>query len=237
MHRAKRAVAASATALAAFVLVGGPMSAVAMARPGDSDNSHGGQHAGRGGIRGGHDGPRSDYRQGVGNTGSGGGGSTHRSTATVTSRTPQPAAGAGASSDSRSVAVAPKAAATRPSAGSDAPAAEPVFVAPTPVFGNGRTPGDGATHPVVAVPQPGIAITVPPMVVAAPAPLGALQAAQPPRAELDLAAGHAWDSARPGQSMSSWFGLAGLVLIPLAGAALGYRQARGAKAASELAIR
>ena len=106
-------------------------------------------------------------------------------------------------------------------------------------FGNGRTPGDGALHPIVALPQQqGVAVALP-AVVPAPVPLGIPQAAATPakpRARLDLAAARGWENARPGQPMTSWFGLAGLLLIPLGGAALGYRQARAAKSASRLAV-
>lgn len=39
---------------------------------------------------------------------------------------------------------------------------------------------------------------------------------------------------RPGQPMTSLFGILGLLLIPLAGAALGYRQARAARSVGAL---
>lgn len=245
MDRAKRAVAASATALVALVLVGGPTATVAAAAPGDSSHPHGGQHGNRGGDHRGERGPRSDSGDGragadnrkssVANTT--GDSETARRTDTATvSRAPQTAASTG---DSESSTATPtlSIAAARTSAGSDMPPAAPVFVAPKVTFGDGRTPGDGARHPVVSAPQPDVAIALPPVVVAVPAPLGIAPPSAPPSALLDLSALHGWDSARPGQPMISWFGLAGLLLIPLAGAALGYRQARAAKAASTLAIR
>ncbi|MCV7357326.1 hypothetical protein [Mycolicibacterium fluoranthenivorans] len=224
MDRAKRAVAASATALAALVLVGGPSATVAAAAPGDSSHSHGGQHGNRGGGHGGERGPRnvSGYGRAA-------------DTATV-SRAPQTAASTG-DSERSTAAPTPSIAGARSSSGSDMPPAAPAFVAPEVTFGDGRTPGDGARQPVVSAPQPGVAIALPPVVMAVPAPLGIAPAPAPPSAPLDLSALHGWDSARPGQPMTSWFGLAGLLLIPLAGAALGYRQARAAKAASNLAIR
>ncbi|QNJ95463.1 hypothetical protein HZU40_15315 [Mycolicibacterium fluoranthenivorans] len=249
MDRARRAVAASATALAALVLVGGPTATVAAAAPGDSSHSHGGQHGNRGGDhrgeRGGERGPRSDSgygRAGADNRKSsvasttGDSETTSRTDTATVSRAPQTAASTG---DSESSTATPtlSVAGARASSGSDMPPAAPAFVAPKVTFGDGRTPGDGARHPVVSVPQPGVAITLPPVVMAVPAPLGIAPAPAPPSAPLDLSALHGWDSARPGQPMTSWFGVAGLLLIPLAGAALGYRQARAAKAASTLAIR
>lgn len=39
---------------------------------------------------------------------------------------------------------------------------------------------------------------------------------------------------RPGQPMTSLFGILGLLLIPVAGAALGYRQARAARSVGSL---
>lgn len=111
----------------------------------------------------------------------------------------------------------------------------PVFVAPKVTFGNGRQPAPAPAPAIVSAPQPDV--SPPPVVVPVPAPMGIPQSAVAPAAPVELSARHDWDSVRPGQPMISWFGLAGLVLIPLGGAALGYRQARAAKAASGLALR
>ncbi len=273
VHRAKQALAASVTALAAFLLVGGPSSAIAVAKPGESSHSHGGRDADRDGNRGRDDGTRNDSRRGGdhntgtngkgdgfgrggGNGGAGttanggstaGSGATSRSTTgaaatattpTAASRAPQVAASTGDSEPSTASPSLPAGVseAPEPSAGSGLSVAAPDIVAPKVTFGNGRTPGDGAIHPVVALPQQGVTVALPAVVVPAPVPFGIPQAAAKPRARLDLAAARGWESARPGQPMTSWFGLAGLLLIPLGGAALGYRQARAAKSASRLAV-
>ncbi|MDX1874711.1 hypothetical protein SBI67_21535 [Mycolicibacterium sp. 120266] len=170
-----------------------------------------GGHAGQG--RDGHRGDRADR------VGNGGTGRTHTATA---SRAPQ---------------TVPKPPAFG-SSGSRSPAIVPVFVAPKVTFGNGRHPEPGrGVPPAVTAPQPGLPVPAPVAVVPQPAPLGMAPPAPHPAAPLDLSARHAWDSARPGQPWTSWFGLAGLLLIPLAGAALGYRQARAAKLAAGLVVR
>lgn len=55
-----------------------------------------------------------------------------------------------------------------------------------------------------------------------------------PVAQLNLRALPLGPAPRPGQPMTSLFGILGLLLIPLAGAALGYRQARAARAVGAL---
>lgn len=254
VHRAKRAVAASATALAAFVLFSGPTAAIAVARPGDSTHSHGGRDSDRGGNRGRDDGsrkdrPRNDSRRGESNgfgrgedsgkatstTNSGGTSRPAATTATTASRAPQAVASTG-DSEAPTPTISASAADAGASSGSGVLAAAPDLVAPKVTFGNGRTPGEGAIHPIVSLPQQGVTVALPAMLVPAPVPLGIPQAVDRPRARLDLSASSGWDSARPGQPMTSWFGLAGLLLIPLGGAALGYRQARAAKSASHLAV-
>ncbi len=204
-------MAAGAVALSMFLLAGGTTTALAGARPGDP----GGQ---AGQDRDGHRGARVGNRDTTGRT------------ATV-SRAPQATFGSGRSP---SLAGAPKPPAG--SSGSRSPATPPIFVAPKVTFGNGRHPEPGPDIPAGPAPQP-VAVPPPVAVVPRPAPLGIPQPPPRPSAPVDLSALHAWDSTRPGQPWTSWFGLAGLLLIPLAGAALGYRQARAAKAAAGLVVR
>lgn len=68
--------------------------------------------------------------------------------------------------------------------------------------------------PVAPVPEP---VTPPP-------------AARLPVVDMSLPVLPIGPDPRPGQPMTSLFGILGLLLIPLAGAALGYRQARAARA-------
>jgi hypothetical protein len=107
-------------------------------------------------------------------------------------------------------------------------------VPPEVTIGNGRAPQISGQAPAQWTPPvgPTVPVSLPPA-AAPPA-----QAAPPARplfaglrtARLDMAALHRLPSTRPGHTMTSLFGLAGLLLIPLAGAALGYRQARAARA-------
>jgi hypothetical protein len=201
-------MAAGAVALSMFLLAGGMSTALADAQPGGS-----GGHAGQG-----PDVHRGDRAGRVGN------GGTVRTDTTSASRAPQAAPKSPVSSSS----------------GSRSPRIVPVFVAPKVTFGNGRHPAPGPgmdSVPQWQQTQPEAPLPPPVAVVPQPAPLGIPQPAPRPAAPLDLSARHAWDSNRPGQPWTSWFGLAGLLLIPLAGAALGYRQARAAKLAAGLVVR
>ena len=211
VDRAKQTVAAGTVALSLLLLAGGPAAAIAGARPGDS-----GGHAGQ--DRGGH---------------RGNGGIAGRTDSATVNRAPQAVVGSGRSA---SIAGLPKPPAASGSSGSRVPAPAPAFVAPKVTFGNGRHPAPGPGLPATAPPI-GVAVPPPVAVVPRPAPLGIPQPAAHPSAPVDLSALHAWDNSRPGQPWTSWFGLAGLLLIPLAGAALGYRQARAAKAAAGLVVR
>lgn len=111
-----------------------------------------------------------------------------------------------------------------------------VRVGPPPVtVGNGREPGikKGTPEPqwrAPALPEP-VPVAPPPPPPAAPAPpppaevkMNPIQPVQTQR--LDVAEVDDWQN--------PWWGLAGLLLIPCAGAALGYRQARAAHAAERL---
>ena len=70
--------------------------------------------------------------------------------------------------------------------------------------------------------------------VVAPQPVVAQQVPAPRVARVEQARLSVPDVGRPGQPMTSLFGILGLLLIPLAGAALGYRQARAARAVGRL---
>jgi hypothetical protein len=120
------------------------------------------------------------------------------------------------------------------------PAASPL--APRVVVGNGRPPapvrvradvGDppARPRPVVTVAPPVAPIVAP---VAAPAPV-TVQAAPAPRFELP--ASSPWATVRPGWPTGTIFGMAGLLLAPIAGLWLGHRQARATKSASQLVSR
>ncbi|KAA0100738.1 hypothetical protein CIW49_04030 [Mycolicibacterium sp. P1-18] len=120
----------------------------------------------------------------------------------------------------------------------------PAATRPTPrvVVGNGRPPApvrvpvDAAAPPVppraiVAVPPPVAPIAV---TVAAPAPM-TVRTAPAPR--LHLPAPRPWEAVRPGWPTGTIFGIAGLLLAPIAGMWLGHRQARASKSASQLVSR
>ncbi len=80
-------------------------------------------------------------------------------------------------------------------------------------------PGSVPAAVPVAAPEP------------APVPLSPWRVSVPRVVEVALTAPPRAADRRPGQPMTSLFGVLGLLLIPVAGAALGYRQARAARAA------
>jgi hypothetical protein len=104
---------------------------------------------------------------------------------------------------------------------------------PRVVFGNGRTPGPPAdlsdTPPPVTAPAVAVSndLPAPAALAAPPAPPAAPTMMQRTMAPL-------LTPTAPASGLSSLWGLAGLILAPLAGILLGYRQARANKAASEL---
>jgi hypothetical protein len=108
-------------------------------------------------------------------------------------------------------------------------------VAPPVVFGNGRTPGPAAQRP--DVPSP---VTVPVVVPAADVPAAVTPPAPPALTPLQAPTivprtmTPRLTPTEPASSVSSLWGLAGLILAPLAGVLLGYRQARANKAAAGL---
>ena len=126
------------------------------------------------------------------------------------------------------------------------------FRAPTVTVGDGRTPGilswrrdaAGATRRPDAVPADLVDATVAPAVEAPSPPPPPVPQPQPPAIRLDLAppwqrtAASMWAAAaepRPHGGLA--FGIAGLILAPLAGIGLGYRHARASRAADELVER
>ncbi len=104
---------------------------------------------------------------------------------------------------------------------------DPPVLAPTPSAA--APPPPSQTAPVnspaaVRAPQP-----VAPVRAPITAPVAGL-----PVADMGLPVLPIGSDPRPGQPMTSLFGILGLLLIPLAGAALGYRQARAARSVGAL---
>jgi len=210
--------------VATLLLVGGPAVATVTADPGGS-----GSHSGRSDDDG-----RSDSRDGGSSHGgsewgdnhdgdSNGGGSDYTAPKTRVGSGREPGESPsinGSDSSDRS--------------GSDHTAGAPApFEPPKVTFGNGRTPGvqddsreprwrGGASEAEPPPPPP------PPPVYVAPAPSWVDRLTAPPRVPQQLAVAPA----------AGWrdpiFGLAGLLLIPAAGAVLGYRQARAAQDVEKL---
>lgn len=116
-------------------------------------------------------------------------------------------------------------------------AAAPIarFEPPDVTVGNGRTPGTHRRAPEpqwqAPSPQPAPAAPPPPPpppAAPAPPPAWANRISTPPVLTQQLGVADVTDWSNP------LWGLAGLLLIPVAGAALGYRQARAAHAAERL---
>jgi hypothetical protein len=111
--------------------------------------------------------------------------------------------------------------------------AAPPVSAPAVTVGNGRSPGILTGRPERAPRRTGTAPNVVPAVTQ-PAATPHL----PPTDRLDVAPAERMVSlgaaAAPGQPGGLLFGLAGLILAPIAGAWLGYRQARASRAAAQL---
>ena len=255
MARFDPRVTAGAGVLAAFVLLGGSAT-VALADPGGSHSDRGnssdrGNDDGNG--RGGSE-PGDDDRGGNGDDGSGDGdkggveapevrfGSGRIDTADVAELAPSLAAGSGdGGAAARSAAPGDSvlggfgAAGTPGRSGMDrggAPSAR--FDPPRVTIGNGRTPGvqkrESEPHwrtpafepaPAAPAPPPAAPVSPPPPAVVAPAPTAPVSTQQ-------------LGVAQPADWSDPLWGLAGLLLIPAAGAVLGYRQARAAHAAERL---
>jgi hypothetical protein len=209
-------VAAGIGVVAAFLLAGGPSAAVGIADPGGSHSGHsdkGDRSGSRGGSDSSNDKVTSDNRVGQQPSTPG---------TPSTGAAPRVRVGSGrdvGTSDGRS--------------GSNfSPDPPGSFKPPKVTFGDGRTPvvqdtdpeprwrGD-ASEPAPPPPPP---VTV--VVDILPAP-SAVPAPKPPIIRQLVVA--------PSAGVTDpLFGLAGLLLIPVAGAIVGYRQARGAQSASKL---
>ncbi|WP_029114996.1 hypothetical protein [Mycobacterium sp. URHB0044] len=258
MGRTNVRVAAGAGAIAAFVLFAGSTVPVVSADPGHSrhgNGSHRGnddgydQQRGRGGR---FDVDRTDGRGGDSDAGrvaasdptptfgnqrspeNNRSSPTDRSTPVF--RQPSTSRGASAATQPGDQAAPPAAdggggsggAAVTGSIGSS-------FTQPRVTVGNGRSPGILSGQPREA-PSPAAPVETPAPAPPPPAP------APPPTVRLEepmlqRAVSSLWAAAAPYQPGGVLFGLAGLVLAPLAGAWLGFRQARASKAAAQLVRR
>lgn len=104
---------------------------------------------------------------------------------------------------------------------------------PRVVVGNGRSPGvqdhDRDSEPVRETPvAPAVPVAIEVTIAPLPPPLPPVERIQPPR----LVFGE-MGTAKIATTTDPLFGLAGLLLIPAVGAALGYRQARAAQSVRE----
>lgn len=217
MVQANLRLAAGVGVLAACLLVGGPAAAVAIADTGhgshsgrgDNDN-RGSNSISRGGSRGG-----SDWSDNIINSG-------REATNSDNDGRPSSRVGSGRESGTSD---------ERPS--SDYSPASPQLKKPKVTFGDGRTPGiqdngpeprwsSPAPEPAPSPPPPPEVITVPlnpPVISPARDQPGVVQ-----RLVVAPTAGIA----------DPLWGVAGLLLIPAAGAILGHRQARAAQSAAQL---
>jgi hypothetical protein len=203
-------LAAGVGIVAAFMLAGGPSAAVAIADPSGSHSGRSGNRDGSG-SRGGSDWSDDNVTNGI-----------RSSQKSSTADAPRTRVGSGrdvGTSDERS--------------GPDfSPDPSGAFQRPKVTVGDGRTPGvqdtdpeprwrGGGAEPAPPPPPPATAV-----VDIAPAPRVDRTPKPPIIRQLIVA---------PAAGVSDpLFGLAGLLLIPVAGAILGYRQARGAHAAADL---
>jgi hypothetical protein len=208
-------LAAGVGVVAACLLVGGPAAAVASADPGHRSHSGRGDNDRRGSDskRGG-----SDWNDNNVNNGNGNG---NRSSISSSDERPSTRVGSGRESGTSD---------ERPS--SDYSPAAPQFKKPKVTFGDGRAPGVqdhgpeprwGWSAPEPPPPPP------PPQVITVPLnPPTFSPVTTHPGVVQQLVVAPTAAIADP------LWGVAGLLLIPAAGAILGYRQARGAHAAAEL---
>ncbi|MEO3757149.1 hypothetical protein ABGB19_02505 [Mycobacterium sp. B14F4] len=229
MARSSPRLAAGVGVLSVFLLLGGSGAAVAFADPGGSRGSDRGSASdrgddGRGGSRGGgkdddrrgSDGPRS-AREGSDDASKSG-----------SSDGPRTRVGSGREDIAR---LSPGADAdSGGGSGAVSPGATSVFEPPKVTIGNGRAPGIQRDDPEprwrAPSPQPAeppAPPPPPPPPVQAPSLVDRI--ATPPTVVRQFVVAPAAELTEP------LWGVAGLLLIPAAGAALGYRQARAAQAA------
>ncbi len=115
---------------------------------------------------------------------------------------------------------------------------------PLVTIGDGRLPGPpserpgelpgGQTSPGPAVPQPLTTIAAPPARSSMAPPQPSLTAESDPWPLFKTPVASFWGTVQPGWAAGVLFGVAGLLLAPIAGVWLGHRQARAVKAASQL---
>jgi hypothetical protein len=229
--RSNPRLAAAVGLVAAFLLLGGPGLAASTADPG---------HGGGSGRGGNSDRDWGDSRRGSGggdrddNSGSrrGDDGANRRGNDSLRpdSDAPQTRVGSGRA-DVQEDSPGDRSGSNGGS-GSDHPGAPSAkFEPPKVTVGNGRTPGgqdrDREPRWRVSAPEPAPAPPPPPP-PPAPAPSWVERIHIPPAMPKQLGVAPASNMTDP------LWGIAGLLLIPVAGAALGYRQARASHAAAEL---
>jgi hypothetical protein len=222
-------VAAGIGMVSMFLVLGGSGAAVAFADPGgsrgsdrhnNSDRGDNGSDGGKGDGRRDNDGPRTAGRQDADEV------------ARAGSDAPRTRVGSGREDTAR-LSPGDAGADSDLGGGSDSPRATSSFEPPRVTFGNGREPGvqgddpeprwrAPAPPPAEAPPPP------PPPAPAAPAPSWVDRIATPPAVARQFVVAPAAERTEP------MWGIAGLLLIPAAGAALGYRQARAAQSADRL---
>jgi hypothetical protein len=232
--RSNPRLAAAVGLVATFVLLGGPGLAAAIADPGNGGGS--------GGWGGNSDKGSGDSRRGSGggggdrddNSGSrrGGDGANGRGNDSLrpSSEAPQTRVGTGRA-DVQQDSPGDRSGSNGGS-GSDHPGAPSAkFEPPKVTVGNGRTPGiqdrDREPRWRVSAPEPAPP-PPPPSPPPAPAPSWVERIHIPPAMPKQLGVAPASNMTDP------MWGIAGLLLIPVAGAVLGYRQARASQAAAEL---
>ena len=204
MAQANLRRAAGVGVVAACLLIGGPSVAVAIADQGGSHSGHSGN--GKGSDSSGRGSVNTNTR------------SAQKSTTNTTSDAPRTTVGSGRDAGTSN---------GRP--GSDhSPDPSGAFKPPKVTFGDGRTPGVQDNDGRIGHVAPGPAPPPPPPVVTAPAPSWVHKIYRPPVVPQQLGVTQAADLTDP------LWGIAGLLLIPAAGAILGYRQARAAQAAADL---
>ena len=220
--RTNPCLAAGVAAVSLLLLLGGSGAAVAFADPGGSRGSDRGSSADRG------DGGRGGSKSGKGEDARG---TDARGTDGPRNDGPRTRVGSGREDTAR---LSPGDADSGSGGGSGAesPGATSAFEPPKVTFGSGRAPGIQNVDPEPRWPAPARqpAEPPPPPPPAPPAPASSLVdrvATRPPVVRQFVVAPAA-------EITDPMWGIAGLLLIPAAGAALGYRQARAAQSAERL---
>jgi hypothetical protein len=209
-------LAAGIGAVATCLLVGGPSVAVAMADPGGGHSGHSGvgkgsDDSGRGSSRGGSDWSDDNIN-----------GDSRGDTNSENNARPSSKVGSGREAGTS---------VERPS--SDYSPDPPEFKTPKVTFGDGRTPGlqDHDPEPRWRSPAPIPAPPPPPEVITDPLNPPAINPVHKQTGVVQ----HLVVAPTAGVADPLW-AVAGLLLIPAAGAILGYRQARAAQSAAELVV-